>query len=133
MRTIRVVAGVIVRDGLILICQRRKGDSHELQWEFPGGKVESGEEPEEALVRELREELGIEAAIGPLLEATQVAYPNRSPIELMFYRVASFRGEPRNLVFERIEWCAPEALPAYDFLEGDRDFVRRLAAGEHFS
>ena len=63
----RVVAGIIERDGEILICQRRRDDSHALKWEFPGGKVERGESPEEALERELREELDIQAKIGPQL------------------------------------------------------------------
>src|ERR1041385_9103543 len=105
----QVVAAVIERDGLILICQRRRGDSHELQWEFPGGKVEPGEEPEQPLNRELREELGIESTIGALLDRAQVRYPNRRPIELLFYR-ATLSGEPRNLNFERIEWVQAAAL-----------------------
>jgi len=124
----QVVAAVIERDGLILICQRRKGDSHELQWEFPGGKVEPGEDPEQALNRELREELGVESTIGGLLDRADVRYPNLRPIELLFYR-AAIAGEPRNLNFERIEWVVAAALPTYDFLAGDRDFVGRLAAG----
>jgi 8-oxo-dGTP diphosphatase len=123
----RVVAAVIERGGRILIGQRRRGNWHALQWEFPGGKVEPGEEPAAGLIRELREELDIQARIGERMASYPVNYPGRTPIELLFYRVIDFDGEPRNLSFESIVWAQPEELPGYDFLEGDRDFVRRLA------
>ena len=121
-----VVAGVIERDGRILICQRR-GGRHALKWEFPGGKVERGEQAPEALKRELREELGIDAEIGEKMEQHEVRYGNGPRIRLMFYRVTEFSPEPANLQFEAIAWEAREKLPAYDFLEGDREFVNRLA------
>jgi mutator protein MutT len=122
------VAAVIERDGRILIAQRRRGASHEFKWEFPGGKVEPGEEPRAALMRELREELGIEAMVGEEMAREDVAYPGRKPIELRFYRVAEFRGEPRNLDFEQIVWAERAALESYDFLEGDLPFVKVLVA-----
>jgi 8-oxo-dGTP diphosphatase len=124
-----VVAGVIERDGKILIAQRRRGGRHELKWEFPGGKVEPGEEPHAALERELREELAIEATIGEEMAREQVAYPGRRRIELIFYRVTEFQGEPQNLDFEQIVWAARDELQSYDFLEGDLPFVTKLARG----
>ena len=122
-----VVAAVMERDGNILIGQRKLSDSHPLKWEFPGGKVERGESPEFALNRELREELGIDAVVGPEITRYQAQYPGRSPFVLIFYQVSEFRGEPRNVVFEQIRWEPRQRLPDFDFLEGDVEFVRRLA------
>ena len=122
-----VVAAVIEKDGRILIGQRRADTAHALKWEFPGGKVEAGETPAAALVRELREELDIEAEAGLEIRRYQYNYPGRSPILLIFFKVDRFHGEPRNLIFERIAWALPRDLPSYDFLEGDVEFVRALA------
>ena len=128
---IKVVAAVIERDGRILVGQRRKSDSHGLKWEFPGGKVERGETANAALARELEEELGIQARIGPEIVRYSHEYPKRATILLIFFSVSEFSGEPQSLAFERIAWATPEELPTYDFLDGDVDFVRRLAAGEY--
>jgi 8-oxo-dGTP diphosphatase len=128
---IKVVAAVIERNGQILVGQRRKSDSHGLKWEFPGGKVERGEAPAAALARELEEELGIQARVGREIVRYAHEYPKRATILLMFYRVTEFSGEPQSLAFERIVWEFPEKLPNYDFLDGDVDFVRRLAAGQY--
>jgi 8-oxo-dGTP diphosphatase len=125
-----VSAGVILRDGLVLVGQRRKGDKHSLKWEFPGGKVEFGETPQQALVRELREELLIEATIGNELARYEHEYPSGSRVHLLFFFVGHFSGEPLARVFEQIQWRELESLPEMDFLEGDLDFVRRLASGE---
>jgi 8-oxo-dGTP diphosphatase len=122
-----VVAAVIERDGSILICQRKRGGRHSLKWEFPGGKVEPGERPRDALARELREELAIEARIGEELARHEVRYGNRPAFGLLFYRVTEFTGEPVNLEFEQIVWERREKLPEYDFLEGDVEFVRQLS------
>ena len=131
-RSFRVVvaAGVIERDGQILIGQRRIGDTHPLKWEFPGGKVEAGESPRDGLQRELEEELCIQAIIGTELIRYEYQYPGRSPILLIFFRVDSYQGEPRSSAFAQIRWEARERLPEYDFLDGDRDFVKRLASNE---
>lgn len=128
-RTIIVVAGVLARDGQVLIGQRLHNDRHALKWEFPGGKVEKGEEPKQALVRELREELGVEARIGPEMARYEPSAAKRPALLLIFHRVDSYDGEPRNAAFEQIRWEKPERLPEYDFLDGDLDFVRRLARG----
>ena len=126
-KVVEVVAAVIERDRRILIGQRKPGGRHALQWEFPGGKVEPGEEPRAALARELREELGIEAAIGPQIDAYDFLYQPRSITRLMFFHVTEFEGDVVNLDFHALAWEPREALPAYDFLEGDVEFVKRLA------
>ena len=129
---IKVAAAVIERDAKILIGQRRRGDSHGLKWEFPGGKVERGESPASGLARELREELGIEATIGHELVRYEHRYPRRTSILLIFYSVTEFSGVPESLAFEKILWESPEKLPGYDFLDGDIDFVRRLATRDFY-
>ncbi|MBI4876237.1 MAG: (deoxy)nucleoside triphosphate pyrophosphohydrolase [Acidobacteria bacterium] len=125
-----VVAALIRRDGQLLIGQRRNDDRHPFKWEFPGGKVEPGETPRQALERELTEELGIQAEIGPEISRYEYQYPKRMPILLIFHQVDTYRGEPANGVFEQIRWESIGALPEYDFLDGDLDFVRRLARGD---
>jgi len=122
-----VVAGLIEKDGRLLVCRRRRDQRHPLQWEFPGGKVEPGEDPEAALARELEEELGIAGTQGVETTRYQYTYPGRDPILLIFYRVERFQGEIRNLIFQEVRWERPELLPEYDFVAGDVDFVRRLA------
>ena len=122
-----VVAAVIERDGQVLIGQRPAGKRHALKWEFPGGKVEPGESPEEALRRELDEELAIQAVIGGRIADYEYAYPGREPIRLIFFAVREFTGTIENRVFEQVRWETRERLPTYDFLEGDVDFVRVLA------
>jgi 8-oxo-dGTP diphosphatase len=129
IRTTIVVAGVLQREGMLLIGQRMANDRHALKWEFPGGKVEPGETPRQALARELREELGVEAVIGAEVARYEHSSNGRGPLILLFHRVESFTGEPRSEAFEQIRWEAPAALPGYDFLDGDLDFVRRLALG----
>jgi 8-oxo-dGTP diphosphatase len=122
-----VVAAVIERNGSILIAQRKRTAQHPLKWEFPGGKVEPDETPEAAVVRELHEELGIRPQVGPEIGRYEFQYEGRWPIMLMFYRVAEFSGEPKNLDFEQILWVTREQLGDYDFLEGDAEFLRQFA------
>ena len=126
---ILVTAGIIIKDERILVCQRHRSDAYGLQWEFPGGKVRDGEELSEALRRELAEELGIEAEIGREVFRLRHRYPDRF-VEVVFFSIESFRGEPQNRVFEAIEWAARAHLAAYNFLEADRELVGRIARGE---
>jgi 8-oxo-dGTP diphosphatase len=121
-----VVAAVISRGQKILVCQRKAGAPHALKWEFPGGKVEQGESLEGALRRELKEELGIVPFDAQEITRYQYAYPEKQPIQLVFFAVSDFSGEPENHVFENIEWSRRGDLVRYDFLEGDVDFVRSL-------
>lgn len=125
-----VSAGIIHRDGQILVGQRRRADRHPLKWEFPGGKVESGETPQQALVRELREELQIEATVGSELARYEHDYPSGSRVHLLFFAIPAFTGEVKGQVFEQIQWVDVHRLPSLDFLDGDFDFVRRLARGD---
>lgn len=125
-----VVAALILRDSKILVCQRRRDDSHALEWEFPGGKVEAGEKPQDALLRELREELGIEAKIGRELFRTRHRYREfRSELELIFFQANIDRSVSlQNLVFEGFEWAEAASLPQYNFLQADEEFVALLAS-----
>lgn len=129
-RVIQVAAAVIVRDGKILIGQRPRGEWGELEWEFPGGKLEPGEDAPGALARELREELAIEADIGPELARYEHQYEGTPRVLLIFHSVTTFTGEPQNLAFEQIVWETPGRLPAYPFLKGDVRFVESLATGD---
>jgi len=117
---------VLRREGRIFICRRRADQPHPGKWEFPGGKLEAGETPSVALIRELREELGIEAEPGAELMRYEFSYPGQNPILLIFMEVLAWRGELENRIFETVLWERPAALPAYDFLEGDAPFLPSL-------
>jgi mutator protein MutT len=128
---IRVVAALIERQGRLLICQRRRGDFFELQWEFPGGKVRPSETPRAGLARELREELGATGRIGPLIYRTRHQYKEySSTIEISFFRVSGLFPAPRNRCAERMVWAPIGDLPRFDFLPADRELVARLARRE---
>jgi 8-oxo-dGTP diphosphatase len=125
----RVVAAVIEKDGKLLICQRTRHQTMPLKWEFPGGKIEEGEQPRDALRRELEEELGIEATIGDEIVRLQHTYPNGATVELRFFLVRAYGGEIENRIFRDLQWSAPKDLASYDFLEADASLVRDLVAG----
>jgi 8-oxo-dGTP diphosphatase len=125
-----VVAALIEREGALLVGQRRRGDRLALKWEFPGGKVRAEESLEQALARELQEELGVAATIGPEIYRTRHRYSGISHELLLIFFSASIEAEPQNLVFEQICWVQREHLDSYDFLPADRELVARLAAGE---
>jgi 8-oxo-dGTP diphosphatase len=127
---ILVTAGILTDGERLLICQRKAGDRFGLKWEFPGGKVEAAETPEACLRRELAEELGIEAEIGPEVHRTDYRYPQGFAVRLLFFKVLRYTGTPANRDFERIVWARPEALPSFDFLEADREIVARLTRGD---
>lgn len=127
---IRVVAAILVRGNEILICQRTRHQSKPLKWEFPGGKIEFGEQPRDALRRELEEELGIQAEVGDEVERLTHTYEDGGTVELRFYVVRSFEGELQNRIFREIQWVSREKLPDYDFLEADIPLVRQLADGK---
>jgi 8-oxo-dGTP diphosphatase len=126
-----VVAALIESEGKLLVCQRRRGAAFELQWEFPGGKVQPSESLETALARELREELGISARIDREVYRTRHHYAQMAdPVELVFFTAGAAPDEIQNRVFERIEWRAPEALQELAFLEADRELIELLASGK---
>ena len=125
-----VTAALIVRDDRVLVCQRTKYQTMPLKWEFPGGKVERGEQPSGALRRELEEELGIVACIGDEVARIKHTYKNGNAVELRFFLVREFEGEVENRIFADLQWAERARLPDYDFLEADRELVRQIAAGQ---
>jgi 8-oxo-dGTP diphosphatase len=125
-----VAAALIVRGGEILIGQRRADQPMALQWEFPGGKIEAGESPEQALARELGEELGIRAAIGPPVTRIRHNYRHGGAVDLQFFAVHEFTDEIKNQIYQQVRWVRLEDLPSYDFLAADRGLIRDLAAGK---
>jgi 8-oxo-dGTP diphosphatase len=124
---VTVVAALIWREGRVLVCQRRQSDAFAGKWEFPGGKIQPGEEPRAALARELHEELGIHATIGAEIWRTEHQYPGHFPVRLTFFEVIDFEGIPENRAFEQIVWARPTDLAQYDFLEADRPLIALLA------
>lgn len=126
----RVVAGLIVKDGKLLVCQRTRHQTMPLKWEFPGGKIEEGEQPRDALRRELEEELGILAKVGDEVKRIQHEYPNGDMVELRFFVVRAYEREIENRIFKDMQWAEPKELPKFDFLEADLTLVRDLAAGK---
>jgi 8-oxo-dGTP diphosphatase len=126
----QVVAALILKDGKVLVCQRTRHQSMPLKWEFPGGKIEDGEQPRDALRRELEEELGIDARVGDEVARIRHDYRNGGSVELRFYVVNEFTGELENRIFKDVRWAKRSELPKYDFLEADRELVKDLATGK---
>ena len=120
-----VAAALYHRDGRILIAERPAGKHMAGRWEFPGGKVAPGESEADALVRELKEELGVDVADCLRLMRLKHSYQDRD-VELSLWRVASFRGEPQSLEGQRLKWVRPERLMDEDILEADLPFVEAL-------
>ncbi len=128
---ITVVAALIQKGSRILICQRRKNDRFPLFWEFPGGKVQAQEMPEEALARELAEELGVQARIGQEIYRTRHRYPELDrELELKFFSASLDRAEIENRAFEQVLWAESAVLEQYAFLPADLELVRLLSRGE---
>ncbi len=126
----RVVAALILDGEKILVCQRTRHQSMPLKWEFPGGKIEDGEQPRDALRRELEEELGIQAQIGEEVARLRHEYPNGGVVELRFFTVREYQGELENRIFRDVRWATRTELPSFDFLEADLNLVREIAAGK---
>ena len=132
-----VVAALILRTSAaedatteVLVCQRRPDQPMSLKWEFPGGKIEVGETAEQALIRELDEELGIAAVIGPRIVQIRHRYRNGGTIDLQFFAVRNFTGEISNRIFNEICWAPLTTLPTYDFLAADLGLIRDLSEGK---
>jgi len=128
-KPILVVAGIIRKGDEILICQRPRSDAYGLQWEFPGGKVEPGEDLPAALRRELEEELAIQADVGAEVFRLRHVYPDRY-VEVAFFVITRYHGDLCNRVFEAIAWAPRARLSEYNFLEADRELVGRISKGE---
>jgi len=123
-----VVAGLMVRDGKVLITQRtaeQKQPALALKWEFPGGKVEPGESPAAALVRELREEIGVTVDVGRVWEVLFHVYP-AFDLVMLIYVATIVDGEPRSIEVNDTAWVPVADLAAWDILPADRPLVERL-------
>jgi 8-oxo-dGTP diphosphatase len=114
----------------VLICQRKPDQPMSLKWEFPGGKVEDGETSEQALARELDEELGITARIGRQVARVKHKYRNGGTIDLQFFLVDEFQGSLENRIFNDMRWSSLEQLVEYDFLAADLGLIRDLSEGK---
>jgi 8-oxo-dGTP diphosphatase len=124
--TLVVAAALTDAHGRVLIAQRPPGKHMAGRWEFPGGKVASGESEYAALVRELHEELGIAVESASPFMRLQHRYPDRQ-VELSLWLVGCYRGTPRSLDGQALKWVAPAELPGEDLLEADRPFTAALA------
>ena len=130
MRT--VVAAVIERgDRRMLIGQRRRTDTSPLKWEFPGGKVEEGEAPEDALARELKEELGVTVRRwAPIGRAVHKYAQTPEELEILFFAAEISEAALTPHTFEQIAWVLPKELGDYDFLAANAGLVANLATGK---
>ena len=124
-----MVAGILSRDDRLLVCQRRGDGAFPGKWEFPGGKMEPGEDADAALRRELREELDIAVESAREVFRHAHVYADGTRVELAFFEVRAYGGEPRNRVFQRIAWVLAHELEGLDFLEGDLPLIHELRNG----
>ena len=127
VKRLEVVAGILWRDQRFLAAQRPPGSVQEGWWEFPGGKLEAGESAEQALARELREELGVRTEQADFWRTVEHVYtePPRHVV-LHFYHVRCFSGEPRSREGQALCWVTREEAAQLPFLEADLPIVREL-------
>lgn len=131
MQQLVVTAAIIERNSDILIAQRKAGTSQGLLWEFPGGKVRFGEDPQACLAREIREELGADIEVGPLFSVVSHVYDGDRHIILIVYRCRLRAGEPRPLDCQAIAWIRPGQLREFDLAAADRGVAAAyMAVGE---
>ena len=122
-----VVGGLIYQNEKILICQRKEEGDHPLKWEFPGGKLKDNENNQEALKRELKEELSIE--INEMIFFDEYLYEYKKiskNLKLIFFQIFQFEGEIQNKVHQQLKWIDISKLGDYDFLEGDLKIINKL-------
>ncbi|MDE2292880.1 MAG: 16S rRNA (cytosine(1402)-N(4))-methyltransferase RsmH, partial [Elusimicrobia bacterium] len=124
---LRVAAGVLLRSGSVLLCRRGPDGRHPGMWEFPGGRLEPGETPQEALRRELKEELCVDAEVGDELERRTHAYDDLT-VELTAFMVLRFTGKPKATVHDQLAWVPAKDLLSYDLLPADLPIAQALAA-----
>lgn len=129
MAILIVTAGLILRDGKILVTQRREGSSHGLLWEFPGGKMEKGEEPRQALRRELKEELGIEVKVGRIFDVVFSPDPIR-PLLLLAFWCFLEKGPPKPIGCKDLQWVSLQELKGLSMPPADQSLRNRLALEE---
>lgn len=125
MEILIVTAGLILQDGKLLITQRREGSFHGLLWEFPGGKVEEGEGPEQALQRELKEELGIEVKVERVFDVVFSADPIH-PLLLLAYWCSIEKGSPQPIGCRDLQWVSLQELQGLSMPPADQSLRNRL-------
>jgi 8-oxo-dGTP diphosphatase len=127
MSTLVVTAGVLINQGKVLLTQRKPGTHQALSWEFPGGKVEQGEDPRDALARELKEEIGILAVVGDVIDVTFHRYPDRSVL-IVFYAVslAPSSDAPQPVDIADMHWTAGHELGEMHLSPADRAVVHKV-------
>ncbi len=128
MKTVVVTSALMIEEGRILLTQRRADAEQALLWEFPGGKVEEGEEPREALKRELREELEIEVSVGPIFDVSFHIYPER-PILLLVYHSRREKGVPQPFGCHDLRWVDLQGLRDLPMPSADDPVRDRLLSG----
>ena len=122
-----VVGGLIQQNQKILICQRKDDGDHPLKWEFPGGKLKDNENNQDALKRELKEELSIEINEMIFFDEYLFEYKKLSKnLKLVFFQIFQFEGEIQNKVHQQLKWIDISKLGDYDFLEGDLKIINKL-------
>lgn len=124
-----VTAALIRHEGKLLVARRRPGIRHAGRWEFPGGKQENGESPEAAIVREIREEMGIETRVDGYF-GESIAHNGTLDIRLLVFELIWEKGALVPVDHDRIDWVHPEELLGYDLLEPDLPIARQLIARE---
>ena len=128
---IGAAVGIIVNDAKTLLCQRKRGSSYELKWEFPGGKIENNETPEQCVVRELNEELSIDAESVILLDVVDAAYSDDNVYRVFYFYINQYSGNISNIVFEEIEWVVSDRILSMDILSGNREFIESYVQGKY--
>jgi mutator protein MutT len=126
---IEVSAALIFHCGRLLITQRRANSHLGGLWEFPGGKREAGETFEVCLLREIREELGVEIAVGELIAEVAHRYPEKS-VRLKFFRCTLVSGEPQPLDCAAVKWIRPAGLAEHQFPAADAQLLAKLGTGQ---
>ena len=122
---IKVVAAIMEKDGRYLLCRRGPGGNCAFLWEFPGGKIEPGETPEEAIIREIREELCVETETSGIFDEYPFSYPDKD-IYFYFIRAKIVSGEINPLFHCEIRWLLPEELDSLDYCPADLSTVKKL-------
>ncbi|MBU7006740.1 8-oxo-dGTP diphosphatase MutT [Phosphitispora fastidiosa] len=125
MKILVVTAAIIENNGKFLIAQRKKGSHQGMKWEFPGGKVEQGEDPEACLIREIKEELDINVEVGDIFKVVSHIYEDRQVI-LLCYLCSLKGGQPSCIDCQDWKWADPEEMMGYEFAPADIPVVRKL-------
>ncbi len=123
---VKVAAGILIRNYTVLVCQRPSTAAYPLLWEFPGGKLESGETSAQCLERELNEELSIQCRVGKILHTQQWNYHSAGNFEIIFHIVDEFFGNITTMVHHSFLWVNKSELPAVDLLEGNKVVVPKI-------